>query len=84
MPAVTSLRKSGQLAEAVLYSALAAEKRDDDWKHEYSTHDPKVLAILPRCVVISSVGLYRVAYEDGCPLHEFCDLDHADSLARDK
>jgi hypothetical protein len=79
--AVATLRRSGQLAEAVPYSALAAEERDDAWKYKYATHDPDVLAILPRCVVISSVGLYRVAYPDGTPHHEFCDLALADSLA---
>ncbi|WP_428305574.1 hypothetical protein [Lacipirellula sp.] len=79
--AVALLRRSGQLAEAVPYSALAEEERDDDWKFQYSTEYPQVLAILPRCVVVSSVGLYRVAREDGVPVHEFCDLDKAESLA---
>jgi len=81
--AVATLRKSGQLAEAVPYSALAVEERDDDWLSKYDSSYPQVLAILPRCVVVSSVGWYRVAdAQDGCPVHEFCQLDSADSLAR--
>ena len=80
--AVALLRRSGQLAEAVPYSALAVEERDDDWLSKYDSSYMQVLAVLPRCLVVSSVGRYRVAYADGTPLHEFCDLDMADSLAR--
>ena len=80
--AVALLRRSGQLAEAVPYSALAVEERDDDWLSKYDSSYMQVLAVLPRCLVVSSVGRYRVAYADGTPLHEFCDLGMADSLAR--
>jgi hypothetical protein len=81
--AVALLRRSGQLAEAIPYSALAVEERNEEWKFLYDCSYPQVLAILPRCVVISSVDLYRVAYErSGTPLHEFCPLDHAETLAR--
>lgn len=79
--AVATLRRAGQLAEAVPYSALAVEERDDYWKAQYATDYPQVLAIHPRCLVISSVDWYRVAWPDGTPQHEFCDLDQADSLA---
>jgi hypothetical protein len=82
--AVGTLRRSGQLAEAVPYSALAVEERDDDWKMKYATDYPQVLAILPRSIVVSSVGLYRVAWPDGTPQHETCDLESAESLAKNK
>ena len=80
--AVALLRRSGQLAEAVPYSALAVEERDDDWLSKYDSSYMQVLAVLPRCLVVSSVGRYRVAYADGMPLHEFCDLDMAESLSK--
>jgi hypothetical protein len=82
---VDALRRSGQLAEAIPYGAAAVKERDAEWGLHYDANEPDVLAILPRCVVVSTVGQYRVVCKrTGIVMHEFCDMDSAESLARQK
>lgn len=81
--AVAMLRRSGQLAEAIPYSALAVDEWTDAERANCDADSLQVLAILPRCVVVSSVGKYRVVDQPtGDVYHDFCSADGAESLAR--
>ncbi|MBL9164423.1 MAG: hypothetical protein JNL18_16975 [Planctomycetaceae bacterium] len=81
--AVALLRRSGQLAEAIPSSAIAVEEWTDAERANYEDESLQVLAILPRCVVVSSADKFRVVDQPtGEVYHDLCSPDMADSMAR--